>query len=325
MSKLTNLAIAAFASAMLVSAATSQAVAQSSYPDRDVRWVIPWNPGGSNDIMARRLQPLLEEEGVSTVIENIPGGTGAVGMGEVATAQPDGYTIGNGTSSTLAIIAQNRAPLENDHFTHIIRLSVDPLILVVPGESEHDTLDAFLQNMKNNPGDITIGTPGTNNLNHIFAAMTARAADTDYRHVPQTGGSSVIRDLMGRHIDAGVLKPSETIEQIESGDLIPIGIFADERIDALPDVPTFEEIGYDVFPYGPVVQMGYIEAPANLDPEVREKLTKAFYNAINSDEFIKFAEDNGFELSPIHGEELEQEIKDVSEAIKQVASEVFES
>ena len=302
---------------------STPAFAQSDYPSREVRWIIPWNPGGSNDIMARFLQPILAREGLNTVIENVPGGTGAIGMGQVATAKPDGYTIGNGTSSTLAVIAQDLAPLENDQFTHIIRLSVDPLMLVVRGDAEADTLEAFLQTMKDKPGEVTIGTPGTGNLNHIFAAMTARGADVDYRHVPFPGGSRVIAELLGGQVDAGVLKPSETIEQIRAGELKALGVFGTERLDVLPDVPTFEEAGVDVFPYGSVVQMGYIEAPAGLDPEVRDTLTSAFETALNSDEFQQFAADNGFLVSPISGDELTEEIDEVAGAIKEVADQVF--
>ena len=317
-----KLGLAALAAVVSV-VGLSSGEARAEYPEREIRWIIPWNPGGSNDIMARFLQPLLEKEGFKTVIENVPGGTGAIGMGQVATAQPDGYTIGNGTSSTLAIIAQGKAPLQNDQFTHIIRLSVDPLMLVVAGDSEYDTLEAFLQHMKDKPGEVTIGTPGTGNLNHIFAAMTARGADVEYRHVPYPGGSRVVAELMGGQVEAGVLKPSETMEQIKAGDLKAIGVFADERLDVLPDVPTFADAGIDVFPYGPVVQMGYIEAPAGLDPEVRAALTEAFETAITSPEFTKFAAENGFTISPISGDELDTEVNGVAGAIAEVAGQVF--
>jgi len=310
--------------ALVMVGGLDKAQAQSDYPNKEIRWIIPWNPGGSNDIMARFLQPILEEQGFKTVIENVPGGTGAVGMGQVATAKPDGYTIGNGTSSTLSIIAQGKAPLKNDDFTHVIRLSVDPLMLVVPGDSKNDTLQKFVQHMKDNPGKVTIGTPGTNNLNHIFAAMTARGAGVDYRHVPYPGGSRVVAELMGNQIEAGVLKPSETIEQIKAGDLKPLGVFGKKRLDVLPDVPTFEEAEIDVFPFGPVVQMGYIEAPAGLDPEVRKKLADAFEKALTSQKFKDFAAKSGFVIDPIRGEELEKEVEGVAGAIKQVADKTFQ-
>lgn len=309
-------------SGVAVIAAMPLAMAKD-YPAREVRWVIPWNAGGSNDIMARFLQPQLEKNGLKVVIENVPGGTGAIGMGQVAIARPDGYTIGNGTSSTLAIIAQGKAPLKNEQFTHIIRVSKDPLLLLVPGNSPHKTLKDFLAHMKAKPGEVTIGTPGANNINHIFAAMTARGAGVEYRHVPYPGGSRVVAELMGNQVEAGVLKPSETIEQIKSGDLRALGVFETKRLEVLPDVPTFAEAGVDVYPFGPMVQMAYIAAPANLDPDVREKMTAAFKAAIESPEFKDFAQKNGFIIDPISGEQLEQEIAEVAKAIAKVAGQVF--
>ncbi|AUN93694.1 Bug family tripartite tricarboxylate transporter substrate binding protein [Pseudazoarcus pumilus] len=295
----------------------------AEYPEREVRWVIPWNAGGSNDIMARFLQPILAKEGLKVVIENVPGGTGAIGMGQVATAKPDGYTIGNGTSSTLSIIAQGKAPLKNEQFTHIIRVSVDPLMLLVPGNSPHKTLDEFMAHLKANDGKVTIGTPGTYNINHIFAEMTARGAGVAYRHVPYPGGSRVIAELMGGQIAAGVLKPSETMEQIKSGDLRPLGVFANERLEVLPDVPTFADRGIDVYPFGPVVQMAYIAAPANMDPKVRETLTAKYRAALESPEFKKFAADNGFLIDPLAGEALDKEVAAVAKAIAAVAEQTF--
>lgn len=314
----------ALAAAMALGATSFTAAQADEYPTREVRWIIPWNPGGSNDIMARILQPILEEEGLPVVIENVPGGTGAIGMGQVATAAPDGYTVGMGTSSTMAIIAQGQAPLRDEQFTHIVRVSIDPLILVVPGDSPHETLSEFIEHMREHPGEVTIATPGANNLNHIFAAMTARGADVDYRHVPYPGGSRVVAELMGNQVDAGVLKPSETMEQIGAGDLRAIGVFQEDRLDVLSDVPTFAEEGIDVFPYGPVVQMAYLDAPAGLDPQVREKLTRAFENALTSERFLTFAEENGFQVDAISGEELEAEIEAISAAIAEVAGQVFE-
>ena len=316
--RLILVALAAFSAAAALPTATA-----AEYPDREVRWVIPWNAGGSNDIMARYLQPLLAKQGLKVVIENVPGGTGAIGMGQVATSRPDGYTIGNGTSSTLAIIAQGKTPLKNEQFTHLIRVSVDPLILVVPGKSDIKTLDQFMAHMKAEPGKVTIATPGANNINHIFAAMTARGAGVAYRHVAYPGGSRVISELMGQQIQAAVLKPSETIEQIKSGDLRPLAVFSSKRLDVLPDVPTFKEKGIDVFPYGPMVQMAYIDAPAGLDPKVRATLTAKFRAAIESSDFKAFAAKNGFLIDPISGAELDAEVAEVSKAIAVVAKQTF--
>jgi tripartite-type tricarboxylate transporter receptor subunit TctC len=296
---------------------------QSTYPQRDITFIVPWNAGGSNDVAARALDPILRDHGIKIVIENVVGATGTIGMRRVASAAPDGYTIGMGTSSTLALIAQGKTPLSNAQFTHIARVSTDPLMLLVPSKAEQKSLDDFIGHLKRNPGKVTIGTPGTYNLNHIFASMTARAAGVDYVNVSYTGGSKVVADLLGQHVASGVLKPSETLGQIQEGLLKPIGIFANERLEMFPDVPTFKDQGYDVFPYGPVVQMAYVVAPANLPADVRTKLITAFRSAIQDPRFKEFAKKNAFLVDDMTGDALTREVDNVAAALGTVAAKVF--
>ena len=222
-------------------AVTGKAGAQGAFPQREVLFIVPWAAGGSNDVMMRFLQPILKEDGINLVIENVAGATGSIGLKRVATAAPDGYMLGMGTSSTLALIAQGKGQLKNGDFTHIARVSIDPLLLLVPGKTEHKTLEAFIAHMKKNPGAVSIGTPGNFNLNHIFAAMTARAAGVDYVNVVHTGGAKVVQDLAGGHIQAGVLKPSETLGQIQEGLVRPLGVFANDKLAQFPAVPTFKD------------------------------------------------------------------------------------
>src|SRR5690606_2239905 len=265
-----------------------------------------------------------QQSGVNLIVENVPGATGSIGMTRVARAAPDGYTVGMGTSSTLAQIAQKLTPLTNDQFTPIARVSVDPLILLVPADSPAKDLKGFLEYMKKNPG-VSIGTPGTNNLNHIFAEMTARAAGTNYINVPYTGGAKVIIDLAGKQIQAAVLKPSESKGQIDAGKVRPLGVFANERLEVMPDIPTFKELGYDVFPFGPLVQMAYVVAPAGIPDDVRAKLISLFSKAIESKEFKSFADKNGVVISPLTGDDLTKEINGVQNTLNSVAAKVFKT
>jgi tripartite-type tricarboxylate transporter receptor subunit TctC len=228
-----------------------------------------------------------------------------------------------GTSSTLAVMVQKKVPLKNDQFTNIARVSTEPLMLLVPTSGPYQTLDQFIEHMKKTPGGVTIGTPGSYNLNHIFASMTARSAGVAYTNVPYTGGSQVVADLLGQHVEAGVLKPSETIGVIQQGSLKPIGVFANARLEMLPDVPTFKEKGFDVFPYGPVVQMAYVVGPANLPPEIRARLIHAFRTAIQDPRFKEFAKQNVFLVDDMTGDALNKEIGDVSASIDAVATKVF--
>ena len=302
---------------------SSHASAQATFPQREIMFVVPWGAGGSNDVMMRFLQPILKEDGLNLVIENVAGATGAIGLKRVANAPPDGYMLGMGTSSTLAVIAQGKAPFKNSDFVHIARVSVDPLLLLVPGKAEHKSLDGFIAHMKNNPGSVTIATPGNFNLNHIFAAMTARAAGVDYINVVHTGGAKVVQDLAGNHIQAGILKPSESLGQIQENLVRPLGIYASEPLAQMPEIPTFKSKGFDVFPFGPVVQMAYVVAPAKIPEAVRLRLVSAFRKALADKRFKDFALQNSFLVDDLAGDALTSEVEKVGAAIGTVADKVF--
>ena len=295
----------------------------ASFPNKEIRFVVPWNAGGSNDIAARALAQLASEQGVRVIVENVPGATGSIGMTKVANAEPDGYVIGMGTSSTLALIAQNLTPLRNEQFAPIARVTIDPLVLLVPSNGPATTLESFIGHLKKNPGKVSIGTPGSNNLNHIFAVMTGRAAGVEVIAVPYTGGSKVIADLAGKQIDAAVLKPSESKALIDGGLVKPIAVFANERLKALPDVPTFKEKGFDIFPHGLLVQMAYIVAPAAIPTVIRERLIAIFSKAIQSAKFKSSAEDSGAVVDDLTGVNLGREITNVQKSLNEVGKKVF--
>lgn len=309
--------------AVALSATCLQAAADPSFPAREIKFIVPWNAGGSNDLAARLLSQLLAEQNVRMVVENLPGATGSIGMTRVATAPADGYTLGMGTSSTLALIAQGLTPLKNEQFTPIARVTVDPLVLLVPTSAPYGTLEGFLEHVRKNPGKVSIGTPGNNNLNHIFAVMTGRAVNTDIIAVPYTGGAKVVGDLAGKQIEAAVLKPSESKAQIDAGLVKPIAVFANERLKALPDVPTFREKGHNVFPYGPLVQMAYIVSPAGLPPAIRERLTQIFGKALQSPKFKAWAEGSGAIVDDLTGAGLASEITNVQKSLNEVGGKVF--
>ncbi len=306
-----------------VATLAAPAAAADPFPAREIRFVVPWNAGGSNDIAARLLAQIAAEQGVQVIVENVPGATGSIGMTRVANAAPDGYTIGMGTSSTLSLIAQNLTPLRNEQFAPIARVTIDPLVLLVPASSPAGTVDAFVAHLKKNPGKVSIGTPGTNNLNHIFSVMTGRVAGVDIINVPYTGGSKVVADLAGKQLDAAVLKPSESKAMMDGGLVKPIAVFANERLKTLPDVPTFKERGYDVFPHGPLVQMAYIVAPVGVPEPVRLKLTEIFSKAIQSAKFRAPTEQAGAVVDDLTGAALGREITNVQKSLAEVGPKIF--
>lgn len=295
----------------------------ADFPTKEIKLVVPWNVGGSNDISARLISKILADEGITVVVDNVAGATGTIGMAKVANAEPDGYTIGMGTSSTLAMIAQGLTPLKNEQFAPIARVTTDQLLLLVPKDGPAKDLDSFEALVKKNPGKISIGTPGSNNLNHIFAVMTGNVVNSSIITVPYTGGSKVIIDLAGKQLDGAVLKPSESKAQIDSNMVMPVGVFANERIKSMPSIPTFKERGYNVFPYGPLVQMAYLVAPAKTPPDIQERLIAIFNKAIQDPRFKAASEDGGARVDSLTGKALGAEVIAVTNTLAVVGKKVF--
>lgn len=293
-------------------------------PRREITIIVPWSPGGASDIMTRKLQPIIKREfGINTVVVNKEGGNSAVGLTELITSRPDGYTLGLASSTILSLIAQNQISWGTDRFTNICLVSEDPMLLAVNKSAKWNDLHAFLADVKAKPETITIGTAGSRNVNHADAVLAARSVGGTIRHVPFDGASRAIAAVLGGHIDAVVLKPSETISQIRSGELKALGVFREERLASLPEVPTFAELGYDVFPYGPIAQVSYLVAPAGLNQEIRDKLTEIFTKALLDEEFQNFAAESGFVCNPIYGAELDEYIANLTSALGEVARKVY--
>lgn len=313
-------AVVALTTASLIGAA---AQAADNFPSRPITLIVPWNPGGSVDLTGRKLSEILSKEGVNVVVENTPGASSVIGLTKVANAQPDGYTVGLATSSLMGVIAQDMTKLRVDQFTALNQTTVEQLILVVPKASPANDIDGFVKLMKERSGGVSIGTPGSNNVNHTFASMLANAVGVEYVNVPYTGGGKVMTDLAGGQIDAAVLKPSETINQIKAGLIKPIGVFSKDKVEIMPEVSTFAEKNIDVFPYGELQQMSYLVGPKDLPADVAKKLEDMFGKAIGGDDYLKFSREFGVKVSDVRGEALQKQALAIQNTFNTVAPKIF--
>lgn len=297
---------------------------QSDFPKKGITLIVPWKPGGSTDIMARYLQPIFKSEfGVDLVVKNVDGGGSAVGLTELISSKPDGYTVALASSSFLALVAQERMKVSLDDTVNISTISEDPLVLVVKNGGKYDSTESFIDAAKKNPKKVSIGIPGTNNVNQAFAELLGRGADAQFLFMPFDGGSRAITEIMGGHVDAAVLKPSEVIAQVNAGEVKALGVFSREKLEILPETPTFEEVGYNVFTLGEITQVGYIVAPKGISDDVRNKLSDMFAQAISTDEFQELAKTGAFVSKAKTGEELDTYISNIYEGLKKVSSEIF--
>src|SRR5437667_568248 len=225
---------------------------QDSYPSKPIVLVVPFPPGGVADIVAR---PAAEAMGrflkQPVIIENKPGAGGGIGMGYVAKAKPDGYTLLLALSS-ISILPEadkviGRPPLyQLDQLTPIARLTADPTVLAVRADSPWKTLQEFVDDARKRPGAINYGSSGNYGTMHMPMEMFAQSAGIKLLHVPFTGAGPAVVALLGGTIEAAASGPSTVLQHVKANKLRVLASWGDKRLASLPDIPTLTESGYDV-------------------------------------------------------------------------------
>ena len=212
--------------------------------------MVPFPPGGVADLTARPVAVALEKILKNPVgVVNKTGAAGAVGMQFVAASKPDGYTLLLALSS-ISIIPEadklfGRAPAFTvDQFEPIALISADPTVLVVRAESPWKTAQEFIDDARKRPDQITYSSSGVYGTLHMAMELLQQAAGIKLRHVPYPGGGPAVTALLGGHVDALASGPSVVLPQIKAGKLRALAGWGDQRVAALPEVPTFKELGY---------------------------------------------------------------------------------
>jgi tripartite-type tricarboxylate transporter receptor subunit TctC len=244
-----------FASLLLALAAclvgpVGAALAQEPYPSRPITLVAPFPPGGVADLTARPVAAALERTLKNPVgVVNKTGAAGAVGMQFVATSKPDGYTLLLALSS-ISIIPEadklfGRPPAFTvDQFAPIALISADPTILVVRAESPWKTAREFIEDARTRPAQISYSSSGIYGTLHMAMELLSHAAGIKLRHVPHAGAGPALTALLGGHVDALASGPAVILPHIKAGKLRPLAGWGESRVAALPEVPTFKELGY---------------------------------------------------------------------------------
>ena len=228
----------------------AMAWAQEPYPSRPITIVAPFPPGGVADLTARPVAAAMERVLKNPVaVVNKTGAAGAVGMQFVATSKPDGYTLLLALSS-ISIIPEadklfGRPPAFTvDQFAPIALISADPTILVVPADKPWKTAADFIEDAKKRPGQISYSSSGVYGTLHMAMELLSHAAGIKLRHVPYAGAGPALTAILGGHVDALASGPAVVLPHIKAGKLRALAGWGDKRVAALPDVPTFKELGY---------------------------------------------------------------------------------
>ena len=272
---------------LCVSASTFAACA-ADFPDHAITMIVPFPPGGVADTVARPVAEAMGRElGQPVIIENKAGAGGGIGMGQAAKAKPDGYTVLLSLSSYTVLPEADkilgRAPLyQLDQLKPIARFTADPTVFVVRADSPWKTWAEFAAAARANPGKYTYGSSGNYGTMHVPMEMLLAAAGIKMTHVPYTGAGPAIVGLLGGSIDAVATGPATIVQQVNAGKLRALAQWGNNRLVALPDVPTFHELGTNV----DYAQWSGLFVPAGTPDAAVKRLRDAARAAAN-DERVK--------------------------------------
>lgn len=268
--------IKTLSAACLLGMASLACAAHAAYPDRPIRLILPFAPGGSSDIVARLVAAKAEALlGQTIVIDNRGGGGGIVATASVAKAEPDGYTLLFAQTSHAAnpsLIASLPYDSEKD-FTPVALLADHPGVIVANIDKPYRSLAEFIAYAKANPGKVVYASAGTGTWPHLTMELLSRQAGLKMVHVPYKGAAPSRVDLLTGRIDLKVEAYATTRAYIKEGKMRAIAVTGKARIADIPQVPTLAESGFPGFESS--IWMGVL-GPAGLKPDVLARLQQAF-------------------------------------------------
>lgn len=282
MSRLAHFAIAGLCAVGI--AASSTTGAADNYPSQRAQFVVGFDAGGTTDLVARALAREMEKSfGHPIAVINQSGGGGTVSASAVLRAKPDGYTFAIAGPTTMLIPPQTtKLPFSTpDTYQPISRVLDTPQVLAVPANSPYKSASDLINAGRS--ARVTIGVNQISSVANINLSLLKRAAKANLAAVPTGGDADSIRGLLGNQINGAILAPQGLLPQVKANKLRIIGVFTKQRVEALPDAPTFVELGYPVAETSDL----FIFGPKGIPPEVVAKLSDLFKQAVNSPSYRK--------------------------------------
>ena len=310
-----------FLSIVFIACINSLALADE-YPSKPIQLLVPFAPGGTTDIVARVIsEPLTKILGQSVLVVNRPGGGGVVGANEVVKANPDGYILGVATvSTTAANPAINPKTPYNPltDFSPITNIAATPNIIAVHPSFPARDYKGFVAELKKNPTKYSYASSGTGGIGHLQMELFKSIAKVSVTHIPYKGAGPALNDVVAGQVPIIFDNLPSALPFVLDNRLIPIVVAAPSRISALPNTPTFHDVGAD-----PVNRMAYygILGPKGLSKDVINKINAAVKQAVEIPAFKKRIEDTGSIVIANTPEEFAIQIKAELETYQKVVRE----
>jgi len=274
--------------------------AQPGFPAQPLKWVVPYAPGGTTDVIARQLAIRMGQDlGQPVIVDNKPGAASIIGATFIARSAPDGYTVGTADSGTLAFNPAMYSSLsynaEKD-FSFIGGLGKMPLVLAVHPAFPAKNVQEFLALARKTPGAISSGSSGPGSPLHVALELFKQRTQTDILHVAYKGSAPAIQDLMAGQVNSMFVDLPPSLSMIRAGKVRVLAVATPERLSILPDVPTMAEAGVPGFEA--YAWQGFV-GPAKLPPAVVERLNKDLVAALKNPETRAKLEEIGIQPMPM--------------------------
>ncbi len=270
--------------------------AAMAWPEKPVTIIVPFPPGGSTDLIARTLQPKLQEKfGGTFVVDNKAGATGTIGAAQVVRSAPDGHTLLVASLGPYVIAPHlTKVPYDATKEMDYITVAVQaPNVLVVPVASPHKSMADVMAFQKANPGKMTFASSGNGSSDHLTAELYWQQTNTTGVHVPYKGGGPVMTDLLGNQVDSSFMNINTAMPQIKAGKLRALSITSAQRSPLLPDVPTLQELGIKD---ANVYSWQAVSGPKGMPADLKNKLQAAIKDALNDPTIKPKLLELGFEI-----------------------------
>ncbi len=299
--------LALFCLSLAVPAVVTKVYCADKWPSGPVRLIVPFSPGGLVDTFARGLQPYLKKElGVPIVVEDMPGAGTRIGNQYVYDQKPDGYVIlvANNAELTVGEIVHN-VKYDTESFTYIDTFLMEEPAIVVKADSPYKSLNDLIAAAKTKK--VNFGHIGTAGYYHLQTLLIEEAAGVTFSKVPYKGGAPIGSNIQGGHIDAGIVGFGFGVKQQKAGNLRVIGVCGQSRHKHFPDIQCVSDVAPG-FKGGPYV-MGLV-APPKLPDNIRDKIEKAYQNAIKNQKFTAWAQKSAMFVVSIGHENYRQTMLD---------------
>lgn len=254
-----------------------------TFSDKQVTFIIGWSAGGGSDLSTRYLVSFAEKHlGQPIAVQNMEGGSGAKAYMYIAKARPDGYTIGNTTSTISTHKSMGNIPLGSEDFEPIIAFNEDPGGIWVKDDAPWQNMKEFVEYAKNNPSKLTIAASNPGSITRFQMMAIEQAAGIELNVLSQKGGAGPgLVALAGGHIDAAMGTPLEGYTLFNAGKIRPLGVLSEDRVAIMPDTPTLKEQGLPVS----LSTNRMVIAPKGTPPERIQILYDAFKKAVDNPEY----------------------------------------